>query len=98
MERRAIGIGLCRVASPVGIRYRRRIAPVKVPGCVVPGAPASCGCRWIVCASRRARAFFVAAEKGYFAAQALDVEPQTFRSAAEMIAPLGAGQLGPSSR
>jgi NitT/TauT family transport system substrate-binding protein len=38
-------------------------------------------------------AFFVAAEKGYFAAQALDVEPETFRSAAEMIAPLGAGQL-----
>src|SRR5262249_50410777 len=25
------------------------------PCCVVPRAPASCGCRWIVCASRRAR-------------------------------------------
>jgi NitT/TauT family transport system substrate-binding protein len=37
--------------------------------------------------------FFVAAAKGYFEEQGLDVELQTFPSAGPMVAPLSAGQL-----
>src|SRR5438132_4527071 len=37
--------------------------------------------------------FFVPVERGYFAAQGLAVEFVPFRSAADMIAPLGVGQL-----
>ncbi len=37
--------------------------------------------------------FFIALEKGYFAGQGLSVEFLPFRSAADMIAPLGVGQL-----
>jgi NitT/TauT family transport system substrate-binding protein len=37
--------------------------------------------------------FFVAAAKGYFTEQGLDVELQSFPSAGPMVAPLGVGQL-----
>jgi NitT/TauT family transport system substrate-binding protein len=37
--------------------------------------------------------FFVAAEKGYFAAEGLDVTLTTFRAAGAMMAPLGSGDL-----
>src|SRR3989454_5263642 len=37
--------------------------------------------------------FFVPVERGYFAEQGLAVEFVPFRSAADMIAPLGVGQL-----
>jgi NitT/TauT family transport system substrate-binding protein len=37
--------------------------------------------------------FFIAAEQGYFAEQRLAIEFVPFRSAADMIAPLGVGQL-----
>jgi NitT/TauT family transport system substrate-binding protein len=37
--------------------------------------------------------FYVAKEKGYFEEQGLDVELTSFKSGAEMIAPLSAGQL-----
>ncbi len=37
--------------------------------------------------------FFVAQDRGYFAEQGLQVEFLPFRSAAEMVAPLGVGQL-----
>src|SRR3989441_3269408 len=37
--------------------------------------------------------FFIAVEQGYFAEQGLAIEFVPFRSAADMIAPLGVGQL-----
>jgi NitT/TauT family transport system substrate-binding protein len=36
---------------------------------------------------------FIAMEKGYFAAEGITIEPENFQTAAQMIAPLGAGQL-----
>jgi NitT/TauT family transport system substrate-binding protein len=38
-------------------------------------------------------AFFIAAEKGYFREQGIELEVSRFASAAQMVAPLGAGQL-----
>lgn len=37
--------------------------------------------------------FFIAMDKGYFQEQGIDVETTSFGSAAQMVAPLGAGQL-----
>jgi len=36
---------------------------------------------------------YIAEKKGYFAAEGLDVKVSNFRSAADMVAPLGAGQI-----
>src|SRR2546421_12097004 len=61
-------------------------------GSAIGQAPAST-LRVGVVASVSDAGFFVPVERGYFAEQGLAVEFVPFRSAADMIAPLGVGQL-----
>lgn len=56
-------------------------------------APAPATLKVGVVASVSDAGFFVPVEKGYFAEQGLTIEFVPFRSAADMIAPLGVGQL-----
>ncbi len=59
----------------------------------VAGQPALTTLKLGVVASVSDAGFFVSVEKGYFAQEGLAIEFVPFRSAADMIAPLGVGQL-----
>ena len=59
-----------------------------------PAAPASLTkLRWGQIGGISDAAFFIAVDKGYLAEQGIELEVTRFASAAEMVAPLGAGQL-----
>jgi NitT/TauT family transport system substrate-binding protein len=91
----AIGLAACgpSTSAPAGAPAASAPKPAAAATAPAPAAPAHATVRLGIVSGSSDVAFFIAMDKGYFAEQALDVDAQTFRSAAEMTAPLGAGQL-----
>src|SRR5260370_30776363 len=72
----------------------RQLLALLAGACVAAAAPASAQMVTVGATSSTSDApIFIAAKKGFFREEGLEVTVSNFRSASDMVAPLGAGQL-----